>query len=461
MENYPGKARIRVSSGLRVPLASRTGTASRWQAYLTTRSASAIAGTAKGRCSGSRRTNGTPLSAARATVNSTASAVSDPADTVSAGPAHDSCRSGQERRPSAAGGLSVFLCQDLSAYALNFYVLRHIFRSRVKVTSVSSGPMSLAGLVRLTSTDTEEGATHDRAEDRHPVRAGRRAPLRRPERRLGQHRAGPADHRVADGRRRVRHPGRALHRPHGGDLRPARGGAQPAYRRRPGDHAGRARRRPAPADLSRRWTRGRWTSSPAAAARSTRWPWWPGTRSRSGRWWPTSRPRSPNCPTARPRWPPATDIHETYQRSGFGPAMAKFIALISLAGPIPADFARPARARPRRLRAAGRGRRLAERPAAGPEHAVVPRLRARLRRAPRRAHPHRRRGRRGIRRRWPAGRAGTAVAARLGTAPVTFPGGHGGFLGGEYGGMGKPDAFAATLRTVLEQAAREPRPGSS
>jgi hypothetical protein len=27
-----------------------------------------------------------------------------------------------------------------------------------------------------------------------------------------------------------------------------------------------------------------------------------------------------------------------------------------------------------------------------------------------------------------------------------------GFLGGEYGGMGQPDAFAATLRTLLDQA---------
>jgi hypothetical protein len=48
-----------------------------------------------------------------------------------------------------------------------------------------------------------------------------------------------------------------------------------------------------------------------------------------------------------------------------------------------------------------------------------------------------------------AGRAGVAVARRLGTAPVTFPGGHDGFLGGEYGGMGEPDAFAITLRQVL------------
>jgi len=48
-----------------------------------------------------------------------------------------------------------------------------------------------------------------------------------------------------------------------------------------------------------------------------------------------------------------------------------------------------------------------------------------------------------------AGRAAVAVAERLGTAPVTFPGGHDGFLGGEHGGMGKPGAFAATLREVL------------
>ncbi|HXZ72716.1 MAG TPA: alpha/beta hydrolase, partial [Streptosporangiaceae bacterium] len=51
-----------------------------------------------------------------------------------------------------------------------------------------------------------------------------------------------------------------------------------------------------------------------------------------------------------------------------------------------------------------------------------------------------------------AGRAGAAVAERLGAAPVTFPGGHDGFLGGEYGRMGKPEAFAGTLRAVLSDA---------
>src|SRR5205823_2423275 len=48
-----------------------------------------------------------------------------------------------------------------------------------------------------------------------------------------------------------------------------------------------------------------------------------------------------------------------------------------------------------------------------------------------------------------AHRGGEAVAELLGTTPVTFPGGHGGFLGGEYGQTGEPEPFAARLREVL------------
>jgi pimeloyl-ACP methyl ester carboxylesterase len=48
-----------------------------------------------------------------------------------------------------------------------------------------------------------------------------------------------------------------------------------------------------------------------------------------------------------------------------------------------------------------------------------------------------------------AHRGAFAVAERLGGKPVIFPGNHGGFLGGEYGQMGEPDAFAAKLRDVL------------
>ena len=48
-----------------------------------------------------------------------------------------------------------------------------------------------------------------------------------------------------------------------------------------------------------------------------------------------------------------------------------------------------------------------------------------------------------------ASRGAFAVAERLGTKPVLFPSGHGGFLGGEYGQTGEPEAFAARLREVL------------
>ncbi|HUQ43165.1 MAG TPA: alpha/beta hydrolase [Candidatus Limnocylindria bacterium] len=48
-----------------------------------------------------------------------------------------------------------------------------------------------------------------------------------------------------------------------------------------------------------------------------------------------------------------------------------------------------------------------------------------------------------------AQRAGEESARRLGTEAVRFPGDHGGFLGGEYGQTGEPDAFAAKLRQVL------------
>jgi len=49
-----------------------------------------------------------------------------------------------------------------------------------------------------------------------------------------------------------------------------------------------------------------------------------------------------------------------------------------------------------------------------------------------------------------ANRGAYAVAERLGSTPQVFPGGHDGFLGGEYGQHGKPDEFAAKLRDVLE-----------
>ncbi len=50
-----------------------------------------------------------------------------------------------------------------------------------------------------------------------------------------------------------------------------------------------------------------------------------------------------------------------------------------------------------------------------------------------------------------ANRGALAVAERLGAEPMIFPSDHAGFLGGEYGQTGDPDAFAAKLREVLTE----------
>jgi pimeloyl-ACP methyl ester carboxylesterase len=48
------------------------------------------------------------------------------------------------------------------------------------------------------------------------------------------------------------------------------------------------------------------------------------------------------------------------------------------------------------------------------------------------------------------GRTSVATAEALGQEVAVFPGDHGGFLGGEFGQQGAPEAFAARLREVLD-----------
>ncbi|MFS0912237.1 alpha/beta fold hydrolase [Microbacterium sp. 179-I 3D2 NHS] len=48
------------------------------------------------------------------------------------------------------------------------------------------------------------------------------------------------------------------------------------------------------------------------------------------------------------------------------------------------------------------------------------------------------------------GRTALALAAQLGQEPTVFPSHHGGFMGGEFGYAGQPEAFAARLRDVLD-----------
>lgn len=145
------------------------------------------------------------------------------------------------------------------------------------------------------------------------------------------------------------------------------------------------------------------------------------------------------------------DIRETYGRDGLGPAMAKFILLVGFKGPIPPDFAGQPAPDPANfgLPTEDDGSRtdplLGQNIITGTHY--EPDFDA-LRAASTRiviavgaesegelAH-----------------RAGRAVAERLGTDPVVFPGDHAGFLGGEYGMTGNPDAFAAKLREVLNEA---------
>jgi pimeloyl-ACP methyl ester carboxylesterase len=49
------------------------------------------------------------------------------------------------------------------------------------------------------------------------------------------------------------------------------------------------------------------------------------------------------------------------------------------------------------------------------------------------------------------GRASVATAELLGQQATVFPSHHGGFLGGEFGYAGQPEAFARKLRDVLDQ----------
>lgn len=50
------------------------------------------------------------------------------------------------------------------------------------------------------------------------------------------------------------------------------------------------------------------------------------------------------------------------------------------------------------------------------------------------------------------GRTALALAEQLGQQATVFPSHHGGFMGGEFGYAGQPEAFATKLREVLDQA---------
>jgi pimeloyl-ACP methyl ester carboxylesterase len=159
-------------------------------------------------------------------------------------------------------------------------------------------------------------------------------------------------------------------------------------------------------------------------------------------------PAAQELPDREPVLAACAAIHEIYLRQGFGPAMAKFIVLVSHEGPIPAGFADQPGPDPASFGLPAEDDGSRDDPLLGLNMLSTPGYRidaGALRAASTRIVI----GVGAQSAAMMAGRAAIAVAGRLGTAPVTFPGGHDGFTGGEYGRTGEPDAFAATLRTVL------------
>ena len=144
-------------------------------------------------------------------------------------------------------------------------------------------------------------------------------------------------------------------------------------------------------------------------------------------------------------------VHDAYERNGFGAGMARFIGVVSHRGlfdssyagqpaPEPALFGLPAeddgnRSDPllgQNIVSATHFEPDFDALRAAPTHIV---LAAGVESEGQLAY-----------------RGAIAAAERLGQQPVLFPSDHGGFLGGEYGQSGDPEAFAAKLREVLGDA---------
>lgn len=143
------------------------------------------------------------------------------------------------------------------------------------------------------------------------------------------------------------------------------------------------------------------------------------------------------------------DVHSAYHAKGWGAGMARFIAMTSWHGeftdefaaqpaPDPAQFGLPTEDDGSRddpllsgtSNAITRYRPDVERLAAAPTRVVIAV---------------------GIESQGTlTGRTSAATAEALGQQATVFPSHHGGFLGGEFGQAGEPEAFAATLREVLD-----------
>ncbi|MFF3013177.1 alpha/beta fold hydrolase [Streptomyces sp. NPDC057939] len=144
------------------------------------------------------------------------------------------------------------------------------------------------------------------------------------------------------------------------------------------------------------------------------------------------------------------DIHATYLREGMGPAMAKFLVMATRTGPIPANWREEPAPDPAAFGLPVEDDGTRGDPLLGQNMRGCTSYRpdfAALRAAGTRiviAEGKESQGQ------FPA-RAAAGAAEALGGGTVLFPSHHGGFLGGEYGQQGEPEAFALTLREVLDQ----------
>jgi pimeloyl-ACP methyl ester carboxylesterase len=144
----------------------------------------------------------------------------------------------------------------------------------------------------------------------------------------------------------------------------------------------------------------------------------------------------------------ARAVHETYMQRGWGAGMAHFIAVVSHQGEFPDDYSEQAPPDPEMFGMPAEDDGTRTDPLLGlalvgsigyePDFDALRAASTRIVMAA------------GNEEGTMANRGAYSVAERLGSEVVLFPSGHGGFLGGEYGQTGEPDAFAAKLREVLE-----------
>lgn len=142
-----------------------------------------------------------------------------------------------------------------------------------------------------------------------------------------------------------------------------------------------------------------------------------------------------------------TDVRDTYDRAGNGPAMAKFIALVMQPGPLPADYLDRPAPDPAAfgMGAEDDGDRtnplMRNMPACNayvPDYTALAALGERLRVAVGADSGQE-----------VAARGGYGLAQRLGRKVDVFPSHHAGFTSAEGDFPGQPEAFAAKLREVL------------